>query len=341
MHFIVTGGAGYLGGIMAITLHRSGHKVSIIDNFSNSQHSSFLRIQEITGDLNGERLSLENLDICDTEKLNETFDYLNKEEPIEAVFHFAGLKSVSESIEHPNLYFKNNIHGTLNVLNAMENIDCNKFIFSSSATVYKEKESGALLESDPLGPINPYGESKLMSEKHLETMCKQRENLSVAILRYFNPVGADSSGMYGENPNGTPNNLMPFVFDVAIGKRPYVSVFGDDYDTKDGTGVRDYIHVEDLIQGHISAYHYLKSHIGSHIFNLGSGHGYSVLEMINEVRKETRNDVPYRVAERRNGDIGEVIASTEKAHSQLGWKAEKTLNDMISSQWGWHQHLHS
>lgn len=340
MHFIVTGGTGYLGGIMALHLHDLGHRVSIIDNFSNSTPFALERLKEATGDTCGARLFFKECDVCHRQELISAFTSFNNDEKVDGVFHFAGLKSVNESIEYPDRYRHNNVLGTLNVTDALMAIECDKLIFSSSATVYKEKTTGPLNEEDPVGPINVYGETKLASEYHLEELCSRNKELSVAILRYFNPVGADSTGFYGECPNGVPNNLMPYVFDVAIGKREKVSVFGDNYNTKDGTGIRDYIHVEDLASGHLLAFYYLKKNKGAHTFNLGTEQGYSVLDMINAVKEETGKPVPFVISERRNGDLGCVTASTDKANKLLSWKPKKTLKDMIASQWLWHQHLH-
>lgn len=334
MHYLVTGGTGYLGGHMAILLHRQGHTVTLIDNFSNSDQKALERLQFLCDN----KLNFFKIDLCD-KGVGEVLTSVHRNLCVDGVFHFAGLKSVSESVEKPQLYYKNNFDATVSLISIMKSLKIDNFVFSSSATVYAETDSKKINEESPLKPCNPYGESKLLVEKYLKKESIDTPSLKIAILRYFNPVGADESGLFGESPKGTPNNLMPYVFDVAVGKREEVSVYGNDYNTPDGTGVRDYIHVSDLVNGHLAALNYIESRPGSHVFNLGTGKGHSVLEMIQSVREQTNKDVPYSIKARRKGDVADVVASTDKAFTHLSWVASKQLKEMVQDQWRWHLNL--
>jgi len=323
---LVTGGTGFIGSHTSVLLQQAGYEVLILDNLSNSEPGVLDAIAGITG----QRPQWIEGDIRDA----NTLDALFAQQPIQAVVHFAGLKAVGESVQHPLRYYDNNVHGTNVLLRAMARAGVKTLLFSSSATVYGEPQSLPLTEKHPLGSTNPYGHTKLIIEEMLGYLYQSDPSWRIGSLRYFNPVGAHPSGLIGESPRGIPNNLMPFVMQVAAGQRAQVQVFGHDYPTPDGTGVRDYIHVMDLAQGHLAALRYLLAHPSSHIrVNLGTGRGYSVLEMIAATEKVTGRRIPYRLAERRAGDIASCWASTEHAHALLGWQAEYSLEDMCADAW--------
>lgn len=328
MVILVTGGAGYIGSHAVVELLQADHQVVILDNFSNSSPLVLSRLEQITG----KTVSCEQGDIRDRDLLDRVF----KEYPIDAVMHFAGLKAVGESVQKPLEYYDNNVSGSVVLFEAMQAAGVNKLVFSSSATVYGDPQEIPISENCPLGvPTNPYGMSKSMVERILQDLCKAEPQWSVALLRYFNPVGAHESGLIGENPNGIPNNLLPYVTQVAIGKLKQLSVFGGDYPTADGTGVRDYIHVLDLVKGHLAALNYLQENKGSHIWNLGTGQGYSVLQIINAFEAATGVSIPYEVVERRAGDIAECWSNPQKALEDLGWKTEYSLEEMMQHSWHW------
>jgi UDP-glucose 4-epimerase len=334
---LVTGGAGYIGSHACVELLQAGFKVVVVDNFSNSKPESLVRVQKITG------LSptLYQADIRDKQALSDIF----AKENIDAVIHFAGLKAVGESCSQPLNYYNNNVYGTLVLLEAMDEANVKNLIFSSSATVYKEASCNQYAEDFALGSINPYGRSKLMIEEILRdvsTADKINQSATpwkIVLLRYFNPIGAHESGMIGEDPNGIPNNLLPYVSQVAIGKLAQLSVWGDDYPTRDGTGVRDYIHVVDLVKGHIKAIDALDAEQFKNgackAYNLGTGTGYSVLEIINTFEKVTGRPVNYKIAPRRAGDLAECFANPALALAELHWQTEKNLDDMLSDAWRW------
>lgn len=334
---LVTGGAGYIGSHACVELLEAGFKVVVVDNFSNSKPESLARVQKITG----QSLTLHQADIRDQQALNDIF----AKESIDAVIHFAGLKSVGESCSQPLNYYHNNVYGTLVLLEAMEQAQVKNLIFSSSATVYKEATCNQYAEDFVLGSINPYGRSKLMIEEILRdvsTADKINQSPSpwkIVLLRYFNPIGAHKSGMIGEDPNGIPNNLLPYVSQVAIGKLTQLSVWGNDYPTRDGTGVRDYIHVVDLVKGHIKAIEALDgeqfNNGGCKPYNLGTGTGYSVLEIINTFEKVSGRKINYRIAPRRAGDLAECFANPALALAELHWQTEKNLEDMLVDAWRW------
>ena len=327
---LVTGGCGYIGTHTIVELLNSGKEVLIVDNLINSSDICLNRIKQITGKAPNFILG----DISDKSLLNKIFtDY-----DISAVIHFAGLKSISESNRDALLYFNVNVLGTLNLLHCMESAGVFKLIFSSSATVYGQAVESPISEDAPVGASkNPYGTSKYIIERILMDLAFSNSKWSVAILRYFNPIGAHSSGLIGEDPNGTPDNLVPIVAQVASGRLPILEVYGDDYDTDDGSGVRDYIHVVDLAIGHIKALHYLANANGSHVFNLGTGIGYSVFEVLRSFEAITKATIPYRVVERRAGDVGVSYADVTRSKQVLQWKAEKDLTDMVEDTWNWHK----
>jgi UDP-glucose 4-epimerase len=323
---LVTGGAGYIGSHTVLELLNDGYNVVVVDNFCNSCEESLKRVQRITG----KEVKLYEGDVCDGGLLDKIF----AENKVDAVIHFAGLKAVGESVQKPILYYKNNILSTLVLLESMKRAGVKKIIFSSSATVYGVPERLPLTEDCRLSTTNPYGSTKLMIEGILKDLYVSDNSWNIIILRYFNPVGSHESGEIGEDPKGIPNNLMPYVAQVASGKLQKIRVFGNDYPTPDGTGVRDYIHVVDLALGHISA---LKgcTKEGVHIYNLGTGVGYSVLDMISAFEKACGKKLPYEIVERRAGDVAACYASSEKAERELGWKAKFWLEDMCSTQWKW------
>lgn len=323
MRILVTGGAGYIGSHTVVELINNGYDVLVVDNFSNSKPIVLDRLREITG----RDIKFYEIDLCDKDKLRVVFD----ENKIDAVIHFAGYKAVGESVAKPLMYYRNNIDSTLSLLEIMSEYGVKKIVFSSSATVYGKPDSLPIKEDSRLSTTNPYGTTKLYIEGILKDLYVSDNEWSIAVLRYFNPVGAHKSGMIGEDPNGIPNNLMPYIVKVATGELPYLNVFGDDYDTVDGTGVRDYIHITDLANGHIKAIDYVLENIGIDYYNLGTGHGYSVIEMVNAFRKVNNVDVPVKIAPRRDGDIAECYADTKYAYDKLGFKVEYGLEEMVSS----------
>lgn len=327
MNILLTGGAGYIGSHTCIELISAGHTVVIADNLCNSSKEAVSRVEEITG----AKIPFYEIDVCDYDKLSTVFE----ENRIDSVIHFAGLKAVGESCEIPLRYYRNNIDSTLTLLEVMKKYGCHNFVFSSSATVYGIPKTVPLVETMPTSCTNPYGWTKLMIEQILTDATKADPELSVVLLRYFNPIGAHESGRIGENPNGVPNNLMPYITQVAVGKLKQLGVFGDDYPTHDGTGVRDYIHVVDLAKGHVKAIDYASCHKGTEIVNLGTGVGYSVLDIVKTFIKVNGVDIPYVIKDRRAGDIAECYADPTKALKVLGWKAEKNLEDMCRDSWNW------
>jgi len=334
---LVTGGAGYIGSHACVELLQDGFKVVVVDNLSNSKIESLNRVQQITG----KKPSFYQTDIRDKQALADIFA---KESPT-TVIHFAGLKAVGESCDKPQLYYNNNVYGTLVLTDVMMHANVKQLVFSSSATVYGESSCPQYTENFPLGAINPYGRSKAMIEDILRDLsAADRNNQSkypwkIALLRYFNPIGAHESGLIGEDPNGIPNNLMPYVAQVAIGKLKQLSIFGNDYPTPDGTGIRDYIHVVDLVKGHINAIAALNSESykcgGCNAYNLGTGKGYSVLEIIDAFQNVTGKPINYKIAPRRSGDLAECFANPELALKELNWKVEKDLHDMVTDTWNW------
>jgi len=327
MSILITGGAGYIGSHTCVELLNTGYDVVVVDNLSNSKPESLKRIQEITG----KSLKFYNVDILNKEKLEEVFN----ENEIEAVIHFAGLKAVGESVELPINYYHNNITGTLILCEVMKKHNVKKIVFSSSATVYGMNNKSPLTEDLPLSATNPYGWTKLMIEQILKDIYVSDKEWSVSLLRYFNPIGAHESGKIGEDPNGIPNNLMPYITQVAIGKMDKLNIFGNDYDTHDGTGVRDYIHVVDLAKGHLKALNKIVYTLGINTYNLGTGIGYSVLDVVKSFEKATGIKIPYKITNRRPGDIAICYADPTKAYNELGWKAEKNLEDMCRDAWRW------
>lgn len=325
---LVTGGSGYIGSHTVLQLLEADYNVVVLDNFSNSSAESLDRVSALTG----KSLNVVEGDIRDAECLDALF----KQYDIDSVIHFAGLKAVGESVEKPALYYENNVYGTLNLCKVMAQNNVKNIVFSSSATVYGDPIELPLHESLPTGtPTNPYGMSKLMVELMLKDFFKADNEWNIVILRYFNPVGAHPSGLIGEDPNGIPNNLMPFITQVATGKRECLSVFGDDYDTVDGTGVRDYIHVEDLADGHLKALHKIDQKAGLFICNLGTGQGYSVLEMVNAFEKASGKTVHYKISPRRPGDVASCYADPTLAAKELGWSAQRNLQKMCEDSWRW------
>ncbi|MCA0228372.1 UDP-glucose 4-epimerase GalE [Patescibacteria group bacterium] len=327
MNILLTGGAGYIGTHTAIELIAAGHSIVVVDNLSNSSRQALKRVESITNT----SIPFYEFDICNTTKLNELFT----KESIDGVIHFAGLKSVGESVAKPVEYYRNNLDSTLSLLEVMQKHSVNKIVFSSSATVYGEPKELPLTEESRvgIGITNPYGWTKYMNEIILRDTTAAEPSLEVTILRYFNPVGAHESGLIGEDPSDIPNNLLPYVAQTAVGKREKVSVFGDNYDTADGTGVRDYIHVVDLARGHVAAIDH--SHPGVVTYNLGTGKGTSVLELITAFGKAAGKEIPYQIVDRRPGDIASCYASPEKATRELDWKATKTIDDACADSWRW------
>ena len=331
MAILITGGAGYIGSHTLVELATSNHDFIVYDNLSNSSQESIKRVEKIIG----KEITFINGDIRDTKKLQETF----KNYTIDSVIHFAGLKAVGQSVEQPLKYYDNNVVGTLRLLEVMKEFDCKKIVFSSSATVYGDPLTTPIIENFPVGgTTNPYGTSKYMIERILEDLYISDNTFKIAILRYFNPVGAHESGTIGEDPNGIPNNLMPFITQVAVGKREYLSVFGSDYDTHDGTGVRDYIHVVDLANAHVKAINYLNTKQSLDkplITNLGTGMGYSVLDVVKAFEKASGKEVPYKLVDRRAGDIAKCYANPSFAKEVLGWEAKRTIEQMCIDSWRW------
>lgn len=329
MRILITGSTGYIGSHTVVELLNNKYDVIGVDDFSNSSPEVLDRIKKITG----KTMTFYEGDIC-----NKTFiEHVFKCEKIDAVIHFAGYKAVSESIEHPLRYYKNNVLGSLVLFEIMKKYNVKTLVFSSSATVYGNNNKVPLTEEMPLAAINPYGESKVIVERILEDLYASDCRWHIATLRYFNPVGAHESGLIGENPKGIPNNLMPYVTQVAVGKRDYLSVFGNQYNTSDGTGVRDYIHVVDLARGHMCALNYLSTHSGLEVFNLGSGKGISVLEVINQFEASTGVHIPYKLIDPRSGDVACNYADCSKANKVLHWKAKKSFVDICQDAWRWQQ----
>ncbi|NVK00049.1 MAG: UDP-glucose 4-epimerase GalE [Oceanospirillaceae bacterium] len=333
MWVLVTGGAGYIGSHTVVELLDSGVDVVIFDNFSNSSPASVERIREIVGG----RTGVGRLRVCEGDiRSREQLDLVFNEFDIQSVIHFAGLKAVGESNDQPLRYYQNNVAGTLCLTEAMAQANVFSLVFSSSATVYGEVETVPISESVPTGaPTNPYGRSKLIVEEILKDLRKSDDRWRIALLRYFNPVGAHKSGLIGEDPQGIPNNLVPFISQVAVGRRAKLSVFGSDYPTKDGTGVRDYIHVVDLALGHLAALNWLEKNAELGIWNLGTGTGYSVLEMIRIFEQVSGREVNYEIVDRRPGDIAECWADPRKAYAELGWRAKRDLTEMLQDTWRW------
>lgn len=329
MNVLLTGGAGYIGSHAATVLAEAGHRVVLYDNFSNSRPDVATRLTSITG----RELVLVHGDVRDSALLEQTL----REQRINAVIHFAGLKAVGESVANPLAYYDNNVTGTLSLLRAMQKVGVQSLVFSSSATVYGEPRFLPLDETHPTSATNPYGRSKLHIEQILADLAASDPYWRVACLRYFNPVGAHPSGVIGEDPRGVPNNLMPFLAQVAAGQQASLNVFGNDYPTPDGTGVRDYIHVMDLAEGHLAALNYLESRAGWHAFNLGTGRGHSVLDMVRTFQSVSGRPVPYTLAARRPGDVATSYASADKAQVVLGWSAHRSLEEMCASAWRWQQ----
>ena len=325
----VTGGTGYIGSHTVLELIRKGHEVIVMDNLSNSSAESLERIQALTD----VKVPFYELDLLDKQGISKLFAEVKPD----SVIHFAGLKAVGESVEIPLWYYKNNITGTLNLLDVMQEQGVKNLVFSSSCTVYGEPEVVPITENAPLSAVNPYGQTKLTIEYILKDLYQSDSEWNIAILRYFNPVGADESGTMGEDPNGIPNNLMPYVTQVAVGHLPYLRVFGSDYPTHDGTGVRDYIHVTDLALGHIKAIEALEKDPGLLICNLGTGNGYSVLDVVKAFEKASGIEIPYQLQHRRAGDAAAAYADPALAKELLGWQAERDLEQMCRDAWNWQQ----
>ncbi|MBQ9936945.1 MAG: UDP-glucose 4-epimerase GalE [Oscillospiraceae bacterium] len=327
MKILVTGGAGYIGSHTCVELLNAGYEVVIVDNFSNSKPVVLERIREITG----KDFSFYEIDITDKEAFRKVFE----EHKLDAAIHFAGYKAVGESVSLPLMYYRNNLVSTFALCELMSEYNVKKLVFSSSATVYGVPKTVPIREDFPLSTTNPYGATKLMIEGILRDLYTSDNDWSIALLRYFNPIGAHKSGRIGEDPNGIPNNLMPYISQVAIGKRECLSVFGDDYDTVDGTGVRDYIHVVDLAQGHLKAVEKVMRDKGVDAYNLGTGNGYSVLQMVKAFEKASGRTVNYKIAPRRSGDVAECFADPAYAKEKLGWSAVYELDTMCEDAWRW------
>jgi len=328
MKIFVTGGAGYIGSHTIVELLNRGYDVVAVDNFVNSKPEAIKRVMELAG----REFVFYEMDVCDAEKLDKVFSEHN----FDCVIHFAGLKAVGESVGKPLEYYENNLNSTLTLCETMKKHNVKNVIFSSSATVYSADNEMPLTETSRTGGCtNPYGWTKFMCEQILSDTAHANDGWSVALLRYFNPIGAHESGRIGEDPQNIPNNLMPYIAQVAVGRLPFLSVFGDDYDTVDGTGVRDYIHVIDLALGHVAAVEYLNSHTGTSIFNLGTGKGVSVLELVSAFEDATGVEIPKKIAPRRPGDIATCYASTDWAKKELGWETEKTLLQACADTWKW------
>ena len=328
MKILLTGGAGFIATHTCVELMAAGHDVVVVDNYVNSQPEALRRVEEIAG----RPVKAYEADVCDRAAMDKIFS----ENRFDAVIHFAGLKAVGESVHKPLEYYRNNLDSTLTLCETMRRHGCKRIVFSSSATVYGVPDEVPLREDMFCkGCTNPYGWTKFMIEEILKGACRADPALSVVLLRYFNPIGAHESGLIGENPNGIPNNLMPYITQVAIGRRERLTIFGDDYDTPDGTGVRDYIHVVDLAEGHLCAIRYAQAHTGCEVFNLGTGRGVSVLEMVHTFSEVNNVPVPYVIGPRRAGDLATVYADPAKAKQILGWEAKKTLADMCRDSWRW------
>jgi len=327
MTILVTGGAGYIGSHTCLELLQAGYQVIVVDNLSNSKEESLRRVQELAG----KPLQFHRVDLLDRAALAQVF----ARNDIQAVIHFAGLKAVGESVSQPLRYYQNNVSGTLTLCQVMQEYGVKQLVFSSSCTVYGQPSRVPITEDFPLSATNPYGRSKLMIEEILRDLHVADPAWDIILLRYFNPVGAHPSGRIGEDPRGIPNNLMPYIAQVAVGRLAVLSVFGDDYPTRDGTGVRDYIHVVDLALGHLAALRKLAEKPGVVAYNLGTGRGYSVLEMVAAFERACGKPIPYRIAPRRPGDIAETYADPRLAQAELGWRAEKGLDEMCADVWRW------
>lgn len=328
MRILVTGGTGFIGSHTLVELYAAGHETIVVDNLSNSNPVALERVEALVG----KKIPFYQLDIRDRESLNQMME----QNHFDACIHFAGLKAVGESVEKPWEYYENNIGGTLTLLDVMRRHGCKNIIFSSSATVYGDPAMIPITETCPKGNCtNPYGKTKSMLEEIMMDMQKADKEWNVVLLRYFNPIGAHPSGTIGENPNGIPNNLMPYITQVAVGKRPELGVFGNDYDTPDGTGVRDYFHVVDLAKGHVAALQAIERKCGCAIYNLGTGQGYSVLQLVKTFEKVNNIKIPYSIKPRRAGDIAICYSNPAKAEKELGWKAERGLEDMCRDSWNW------
>ena len=331
MNILLTGGAGYIGSHAAVVLSEAGQQVVILDNFCNSHRSVLERLAKILGKV----VPFVEGDVRDTVLVKKVL----KDYQIDAVMHFAGLKAVGESVQNPIDYFDNNVGGTISLLQAMRASNIKTLVFSSSATVYGAPQYLPLDENHPTQATNPYGRSKLHIEEMLADVVVSDASWHIACLRYFNPVGAHESGLIGEDPNGIPNNLMPYIAQVASGKLAYLNVYGNDYDTPDGTGVRDYIHVMDLVEGHLAALSFIKQQLGLHVFNLGTGKGSSVLAMVKAFEDASGKSIPLKVTARRTGDVATCYAKVDKASHDLGWKATRTLQKMCASTWNFQKNL--
>lgn len=328
MKLLITGGAGFIGSHTVIELQNAGHDVVVADNLSNSSEKALERAEQITG----KKIPFYRADIRNRDEMNAIFE----QNQLDGCIHFAGLKAVGESVEKPLEYYDNNVSGTLVLLDVMRKHGCKNIIFSSSATVYGDPDTVPITEDCPKGMCtNPYGQTKSMIEQIMMDMQKADPEWNVVLLRYFNPIGAHPSGLIGEDPNGIPNNLMPYITQVAVGKREELGVFGNDYDTPDGTGVRDYIHVVDLARGHVRALDAIEKRCGLEIFNLGTGRGYSVLEVVHAFEKANGLTIPYSIKPRRAGDIATCYSDPSKAARELGWKAQYGIEDMCRDSWNW------
>jgi len=323
---LITGGAGYIGTHCCVELLRDGFEVVCADNFANSSHEALRRVKKIAG----RPVSAYDVDFCDPEQVEELFS-----QHFDAAIHFAGHKAVGESIEQPLMYYRNNLLSLINLCEALKRHNCKNVVFSSSAAVYSTKKKPPYSEEDPLDPTNPYGRTKVMIETILRDLYTSDPEWNISILRYFNPVGAHPSGLIGEHPSGTPNNLMPYVAQVAVGRLEKLRIFGDDYDTPDGTCVRDFIHVVDLARGHLAALRKLREEPGLMVHNIGTGQGHSVLELVRAFERVNGVRVPYEVAPRRHGDMPVNFASTDKANRELGWHTELDLDAMCRDAWNW------
>ena len=327
MKLLITGGAGYIGSHTTLELLNAGYEIVVVDNLCNSKEESLRRIQQLTG----KSLVFYNVDLLDRKNLDTVF----ARESIDSVIHFAGLKAVGESVQMPLDYYYNNITGTLNLCNIMSNYDIRTLIFSSSATVYGDPHTVPINEDFPLNPTNPYGRTKFMIEEILKDLYNSDNRWNIALLRYFNPVGAHSSGRIGEDPNSTPNNLMPLIAQVAVGRKSKLTVYGNDYPTPDGAGIRDYIHVVDLAAGHLKTLNKIVKDPGFYVYNLGTGRGFSVLEVISAFEEISGKKIKYIIGERRSGDIAVCFADPARANRELGWKTYFGINDMCVDMWRW------
>jgi UDP-glucose 4-epimerase len=331
MAILITGGTGYIGSHTCVELLNEGYDLVVVDNFSNSKPHILDKIKELTG----KDFTFYEVDLLQKDELNKIFN----NHDINAVIHFAGYKAVGESVKQPLKYYKNNIISTLNLCEVMEKHQVYDLVFSSSATVYGDPDTVPITEDFPLRATNPYGRTKLMIEEILRDLYVSNNRWSVALLRYFNPIGAHESGIIGEDPHGTPNNLIPFISQVASGRLHHLNIFGDDYETPDGTGIRDYIHVMDLANGHLKALEAVLVTTGVEAYNLGTGHGHSVLEMVSAFEVASEVNIPFQIQERRPGDIAVCFADTTKANTKLNWIAEKGIDDMCKDAWKWQSHL--